>query len=93
MIKDSLIRFIDAGGSVYQMIDGLIETTDEESSLMLSKAIQEGNFSEISKSEAFEMGFKDLAEWSLSTDALIVVDGTMALCVPSRYIKENTTIN
>lgn len=43
MSKASLMNFIKTGSIVYQMIDGLIETSDKKSSFMIFEAIQEDN--------------------------------------------------
>ena len=70
-------------GYCYQVIGRLLEVTTPTTSSMLQKlAFLQGAF-EVSRDEAFELGFEELANWSISeNDRLYVIDDFILICLP-----------
>ena len=62
-------------GTPYQHIDGLFEATDHQATYLLQIWADTGRFREVTRDEAMELGFVELAEWlQPETDALFLID-------------------
>lgn len=70
-------------GYCYQVIDRLLDvTTSSTASLLMSLASSKGAI-EITKEEAFDRGFEELAQWSMPEhDKLYVIDDNILVCLP-----------
>ena len=70
-------------GYCYQVIDRLLNVATPSTAIMLKKlALSKGTI-EISKEDAIERGFDELANWSMPEhDQLYVVDDYILVCIP-----------
>jgi len=72
---------IPAGG-MYQEWSCLMDLVEEDTACELEHLANTKGWREIQLSEAKEMGFGELAEWSLPrTDALILIDNNYLVCL------------
>lgn len=70
-------------GYCYQVIDRLLEVTTPFTANMLRKLASAKGAFEISKEEAMERGFDELANWSIPEhDKLFVIDDFILVCLP-----------
>jgi hypothetical protein len=72
-------------GFCYQVLNRLLDVTTVSSANMLEKlAITKGAY-EISKDDALEKGFDELANWSMPEyDRLFVINQNILVCLPKR---------
>lgn len=62
-------------GTPYQYVDGLFESSEQQVTDLLQLWADTGRFREVSRDEAVDLGYGELAEWSqLDTDALFLID-------------------
>ncbi len=62
-------------GTPYQYVDGSFETSEQQATDLLQLWADTGRFREVSRDEAVDLGFGELAEWSQpDADALFLID-------------------
>ena len=62
-------------GTPYQYVDGLFESSEQQATDLLQLWADTGRFREVSRDEAVDLGFGELAEWSQpDADALFLID-------------------
>ena len=62
-------------GTPYQYVDGLFETSEQQATDLLQLWADTGRYREVSRDEAVNLGFGELAEWSQpDADALFLID-------------------
>ena len=62
-------------GTPYQFIDGLSESSEQQATDLLQLWANTGRFREVSRDEAVDLGFGELAEWSQpDNDVLFLID-------------------
>jgi hypothetical protein len=74
---ESLKAYVQDRGVVYQPINCLIEASEEDTILVkdfISSQIKDGNWEVLTKSQAFEKGFEELADWAIESDYIIAID-------------------
>ena len=70
-------------GYCYQVIDRLLDVTTPSTANMLKKLASTKGTVEISKEDALERGFDELANWSMPEhDKLFVIDDFILVCLP-----------
>ena len=70
-------------GYCYQVIDRLLDVTTPATAKMLKKLASTKGAVEISKEDAIERGFVELANWSMPEhDLLYVIDDYILVCIP-----------
>ena len=70
-------------GYCYQVMDRLLDVTTPSTARMLKKLSSTKGAVEISKEDAIERGFDELASWSMPKhDKLYVVDDYILVCIP-----------
>ena len=70
-------------GYCYQVIDRLLDVTTPYKARMLSKLATTKGAVEITKGDAIERGFDELANWSMPEhDLLYVIDDYILVCIP-----------
>ena len=70
-------------GCCYQFVNRLLDVTTPETVCMLKKLASQKGIIEISKEDAFERGFIELANWSIPEhDQLYVIDDYILVCIP-----------
>lgn len=70
-------------GYCYQVIDRLQDVTTSSTANMLMKLASNKGAIEISKGEAIEKGFEELANWSMPEhDKLFLIDDYILVCLP-----------
>ena len=70
-------------GYCYQVIDRLLDVTSPSTARMLNKLASTKGAVEISKGDAIERGFDELANWSMPEhDQLYVIDDYILVCIP-----------
>ena len=70
-------------GYCYQVIDRLLDVTTPSRARMLSKLATIKGAVEITKGDAIERGFDELANWSMPEhDLLYVIDDYILVCIP-----------
>lgn len=70
-------------GYCYQVIDRLLDVTTPSTANMLMKLASTRGAVEISKEDALERGFDELAKWAMPEhDKLFVIDDFILLCLP-----------
>ena len=70
-------------GYCYQVIDRLLDVTTPSRARMLSKLATIKGAVEITKGDAIERGFDELANWSMPEhDKLFVIDDFILVCLP-----------
>lgn len=75
------LRIIE--GYCYQIIDRLLNVTTTSTASMLKKLASTMGAIEISKEDAIERGFDELANWSMPEhDLLYVIDDYILVCIP-----------
>ena len=75
--SQQLITLIKKGGIVYQPINSLIETDDNENNSvidLLTSQIKDDNWEVLTRAQAFDKGFKDLAVWAQEKDFIVAVE-------------------
>lgn len=73
---------IPAGG-MYQEWMRLIDLVEEDTAKMLETIAAEDGWHEVQPTEAFEMGFEELVNWSnRETDILVLVGSDFLVCLP-----------
>ena len=77
------MELIISEGYCYQTIDGIFEVTTPSTASMLENLISSKGAIEVSKDDAFELGFEELADWSIKeNDRLYVIDDFILICLP-----------
>ena len=72
---------IPAGG-MYQEWMSLIDLVEEETAKTLEQLVNTKGCREVQACEAKDMGFGELAEWSVpETDALVLIDDNYLVCL------------
>ena len=72
---------IPAGG-MYQEWMSLIDLVEEETAKTLEQLANTKGWREVQACEAKDMGFGELAEWSVpETDALVLIDDNYLVCL------------
>ena len=62
-------------GTPYQYIDGLFDSSEQQTTNLLQLWADTGRFREVSMHEAVDLGFGELVEWSQpDADALFLID-------------------
>lgn len=76
-------------GGMYQKWNCLIDLVKEESAKLLEQLANTKGWREVLICEAKDMGFGELAEWSVpETDALVLIDDNYLVCLhKSDFIK------
>ena len=70
-------------GYCYQVIDRLLDVTTPSRARMLSKLATTKGAVKITKEDAIERGFDELANWSMPEhDLLYVIDDYILVCIP-----------
>lgn len=70
-------------GYCYQVMDKLLEVATSSTANLLVKLADSKGFVEISREDAFERGFCELANWSMpEQDRLYIIDGFILVCLP-----------
>ena len=70
-------------GYCYQVMDRLLDVTTTSTANMLVKMANSKGFVEISREDAFERGFCELANWSMPEyDRLYIIDDFILVCLP-----------
>jgi len=70
-------------GYCYQVIDRLLDVTTSSTANMLRKLASSKGAAKISKKDALERGFYELANWSMPEhDELFVIDDFILICLP-----------
>lgn len=70
-------------GYCYQVVDRLLEVTTTSTANMLVKLADSKGFVEISKEDAYELGFCELSNWSMPKhDRLYLIDDFILVCLP-----------
>ena len=67
-------------GYLYQTIDGMTEVTDKSFSDYLIYKAANSHCEVLSKDEAINKGFIELAKWSTPDDRLLFIDDNFLLC-------------
>ena len=69
-------------GGMYQEWNSLMDLVEEETSQALEQLGNTKGWREVQACEAKDMGFGELAEWSVpETDALILIDDNFLVCL------------
>lgn len=79
-------------GGMFQEWDSLIDLLTEDKAKTLENLAKVKGWRVIQPSEAENMGFKELVEWSIpETDLLVFIDNNFLVCIPRTQfeIKEN----
>lgn len=77
-------------GGMYQEWNSLMDLVEEETSMALEQLANTKGWREVQAVEAKEMGFGELAEWSVpETDALVLIDDTFLVCLRKGDLKMN----
>ena len=77
-------------GGMYQEWNSLMDLVEEETSKALEQLANTNGWREVQAVEAKEMGFGELAEWSVpETDALVLIDDTFLVCLRKGDLKMN----
>ncbi len=75
IIKKSNMRPQIEIGTPYQLVDGLLESTDQQTTDLLQLWANTGRFKKVIRADAIDMGFEELGEWSnAETDVLFLID-------------------
>lgn len=62
-------------GTPYQYVDGLYESSEQQAANLLQLWADTGRIREVSRDEALDLGFGELAEWSQpDADTLFLID-------------------
>ena len=70
-------------GYCYQVIDRLLDVTNSSTASLLMKLASSKGALEITKEDAFNRGFEELANWSMPEhDRLFVIDNFILICIP-----------
>lgn len=73
----------------YQYIDGMFESSEQQATDLLKLWADTGKFREVSRDEAMDLGFRELAEWSQpDTDALFLIDDVVLVAQNSQSLLE-----
>ena len=74
-----------SAGTMYQEWMGLIDLVEEDTSNWLNEMVSTKGWRIVEPSEALDMGFDELVEWSQSeTDILVLVDENYLVCLPKK---------
>lgn len=72
-------------GYCYQVIDRLLDVATPSTASMLMKLASTKGAIEISKENALERGFNELANWSMPEyDQLFIIDDFILVCLPKK---------
>lgn len=70
-------------GFCFQIIDRLLDVTTPSTANMLRKLASTNGAVEISKEDALERGFDELANWSMPEhDRLFLINENILVCIP-----------
>ena len=71
-------------GTPYQYVDGLFETSEQQATDPLQLWADTGRFREVSRDEAVDLGFGELAEWSQPDAVALFLIDDMVLVAQNR---------
>lgn len=72
-------------GYCYQVINNLLNVTSPSTANMLMKLASKKGAVEISKEDAMDRGFEELANWSMSDyDRLYLINDFILICLPQK---------
>lgn len=78
---------IPAGG-MYQEWSCLMDLVEEDTAKILEQLANTNGWREVQSDEAKEMGFGELAEWSVpETDVLMLIDDNYLVCLSKEHCK------
>ena len=81
-------------GTPYQYVDGLFESSEQQATDLLQLWADTGRFREVSRDEAEDLGFGELAEWSQpDADALFLIDDVVMVALNRQSLLEFNTKN
>jgi hypothetical protein len=82
-MKNSNVRNIKIPtGGMYQEWSCLMDLVENDTAKFLEQLATTNGWREVGASEAKEMGFGELAEWSVpETDALVLIDDNYLVCL------------
>ena len=77
-------------GGMYQEWNSLMDLVEEETSKALEQLANTKGWREVQAVEAKEMGFGELAEWSVpETDTLVLIDDNYLVCLHKGDVNMN----
>lgn len=77
------MELIISEGCCYQVINRILNITTHQTASMLTKLFCSKGAVEVSREEAFERGFEELANWAVpESDRLYVIDDHILICLP-----------
>ena len=77
-------------GGMYQEWSCLMDLVEEDTAKTLELLANTKGWREVQACEAKDMGFGELAEWSVpETDALVLIDDTFLVCLRKGDLKMN----
>ncbi len=75
-------------GGMYQEWSCLMDLVEEDTAKTLEQLANTNGWREAQSDEAKEMGFGELAEWSVpEADVLVLIDGKFLVCQSKAYCK------
>ena len=78
---------IPAGG-MYQEWSCLMDLVEEDTAKILEQLANTNGWREVQSDEAKEMGFGELADWSVpETDVLMLIDDNYLVCLSKEHCK------
>ena len=78
-------KLIVPAGGMYQEWDCLIDLLEQDKATELEKLASDSGWREVKPSEAENMGFNELVEWSLpEADVLVLIDENYLVCIPKK---------
>lgn len=76
-------------GTPYQLVDGLLESTDQQTADLLQLWTNTGRFREVTPTDAIDIGFEELGEWSnADTDVLFLIDDAVLVAQNRKSLLE-----
>ena len=83
------IRLHIEAGDPYQYIDGVFEVANEQSASLLQLWADAKGYCELSRNDASDRGFAELAEWAKpETDALFCIDDVVLVVQNRQCLQE-----
>jgi hypothetical protein len=77
-------------GGMYQEWSGLMDLVEKDTAKTLEQLANTKGWREVQVEEAKEMGFDELAEWSVpETDVLVLIDDNYLVCLHKGDAKMN----
>ena len=75
-------------GGMYQEWSCLMDLVEEDTAKILEQLANTNGWREVQSDEAKEMGFGELAEWSVpETDVLMLIDDNYLVCLSKEHCK------